>query len=192
MTSWHIKKSGKIIAFGDSLTEGYGLPSTDSYPAILERKLHADGYEWSVSNKGISGELTFGGLSRTDEIIKEKPDIVILELGANDSFRSVDPKQIKDNLKQIIDKLQEQDIVVIIAGMRMMLQNGPQYAVQFAQIYRDLAAEKNIILIPDFLKGVQGDQRLNISDGIHPNKEGYQIIVDNIYPEVIKAMKRVK
>jgi acyl-CoA thioesterase I len=183
---------GTVVAVGDSLTAGYGLPETDAYPAQLERKLHQAGYRWRVVNAGISGETSSGTLARVDWILKLKPDIVILETGANDGLRGVDPRVTRDNIDQIVTRLQAQGVVVVLAGMRILANLGPEFTGQFAAIYPKVAAKHRLILIPFFLTGVAGDPALNQPDGIHPVTKGYQIVTDQVYPYLIQAIERKK
>lgn len=185
---------GTIVAAGDSLTAGYGLPERDAYPAQLERKLNQNGYRWKVVNAGISGETSSGLLSRVDWILKLKPDIVILETGANDGLRGVDPKVTGANIDKAVTRLQAKGVTVVLAGMRMVTNMGPTFTKEFAANYSSVAKKHHLILIPFFLEGVAGDPALNQQDGIHPVARGYQIITDKVYPYVTKAidLKRKK
>ena len=179
--------TGTIVAVGDSLTAGYGLNEADAYPAQLEKKLRAAGYRWRVVNAGISGETSSGALSRVAWVLKLKPDIVILETGANDGLRGIDPQVTKKNIAEIVRILKEQQVTVILAGMRMVTSMGREYTSAFAAIYPELAKQYGLILIPFFLQGVAGDPGLNQSDGLHPVAGGYRIITDMIYPYVLQA-----
>jgi acyl-CoA thioesterase-1 len=178
---------GTIVAVGDSLTAGYGLIDSESYPAQLGKKLQKEGYNWRVVNAGISGETSSGTLSRVAWVLKLKPDIVILETGANDGLRGIDPQVTQKNLTEIVQLLTENRVRVVLAGMRMVESMGKEYTSKFAAIYPAVAKKHNLILIPFFLQGVAGDPALNQTDGIHPQPEGYRIIVDMIYPYVLKA-----
>ncbi|MDD2898044.1 MAG: arylesterase [Desulfuromonadaceae bacterium] len=178
---------GTIVAVGDSLTAGYGLNDADAYPAQLEKKLQSTGYNWQVINAGISGETSSGTLSRVNWVLKLKPDIVILETGANDGLRGIDPQVTKKNIAETVRLLKENKVRVILAGMRMVTSMGKEFTSQFAAIYPALAKQHDLILIPFFLQGVAGDPALNQSDGIHPLGEGYRIITDMIYPYVLQA-----
>lgn len=180
--------AGTIVAVGDSLTAGYGVNEADAYPAQLEKKLQAAGFPWRVVNAGISGETSSGTLSRVAWVLKLKPDIVILETGANDGLRGIDPKVTKKNIAETVRILRENRVTVILAGMRMVTSMGRDYTSDFAAIYPAVAKKHDLILIPFFLQGVAGDSALNQGDGIHPVAEGYRIITDTIYPYVVQAL----
>ena len=181
---------GTIVAVGDSLTAGYGVKETEAYPARLENKLQAGGYRWRVVNAGISGETSSGALSRLDWVLKLKPDIVILETGANDGLRGIDPQVTRKNIEETVRILREHRVTVILAGMRMVANLGRDYTASFAAIYPAVARKFNLTLIPFFLQGVAGDPSLNQSDGIHPVAEGYRTITDNIYTYVVPVLEK--
>jgi len=181
---------GVIVTVGDSLTEGLGVDETEAYPALLEQKLHADGYAYRVVNAGVSGETSSGALSRVNWALNLKPDIVILETGGNDGLRAIEPALTEQNLNAIIDRFQESGAVVVLAGMQTIQNLGQEYTSAHAAIYPTVAAEQDVILIPFFLEGVAAEAGLNQPDGIHPNAEGYQIVVDTLYPYVIEAIKK--
>lgn len=178
---------GIIIAVGDSLTEGLGVEEEVAYPAILEKKLRAQGYRYPVINAGISGETSSGTLSRIEWVLTLKPDIVILVIGANDGLRGIDPALIKANIRQIIRKLKENKVIVVLGGMQIVQNLGRDYTTAFAGIYPELAREEKVIFMPFFLSAVAADPRLNQADGIHPTAEGYRRIVDNLLAHVIEA-----
>lgn len=179
---------GTIVAMGDSLTAGYGVPEAQSYPSQLEKKLHQAGYHWRIVNAGISGETSSGALSRVNWVLKLKPDVVILETGANDGLRGIDPHLVYRNINKIVTELQAKHVVVVLAGMQMVKNMGNSYTEEFSRIYGRIAKEHNLIWIPFFLKGVAGESHLNIGDGIHPNGNGYKIITEALYPYVVKAI----
>ena len=183
---------GTVVAVGDSLTAGYGLPETDAYPALLEKKLHQAGYRWQVINAGISGETSSGTLSRVDWILKLKPDIVILETGANDGLRGLDPQLALSNIDKTVSLLQDNGVVVVLAGMRMLANLGPSYTKEFADIYPKVAAKRGLILIPFFLAGVAGNASLIQADGLHPVAQGYRIVSELVYPYLVKAIEEKK
>jgi len=170
-----------IVAFGDSLTAGLGLPADKAYPAILAKKLRENAYPYRVVNAGVSGDTTAGGLRRVNWVLRNRPDLVILELGANDGLRGLDVGEAKRNLSKIIERLQAEEVEVVLAGMKIPLNYGRTYTEAFEQIYRDLAARYQVTLIPFFLEGVAARPLLNQADGIHPTAKGYQIIVDRIW-----------
>ncbi len=183
---------GLIVAMGDSLTAGLGVPERQAYPAQLERKLRADGYAFQVINAGVSGETSSGARTRTEWMLTLKPDIVILETGANDGLRGVDPSVTRDNIDAIVKALQAQDVVVLLAGMQMVRNLGESYTHVFAQIYPQVAQRYNLILMPFFLQDVGGEPSLNQSDGIHPTSAGYERVVHNLYPYVTDAIQRLR
>lgn len=188
----HPEREGIIVAFGDSLTQGFILPESDAYPAQLERRLRAEGYRYKVINAGINGETSSGARSRVKWILALKPDIVILETGANDGFRGIKPEVIAQNLTETIRVLQEANVVVVLAGMQMLSNLGAEYTTAFKGIYPRVARERGVILIPFFLAGVAGEPSLNLPDGIHPNARGQEIVAGNVLPYVIEAIQQVK
>jgi acyl-CoA thioesterase-1 len=185
-----IRYEGTIVAMGDSLTAGLGVPEEQAWPYLLERRLHADGHKYRVVNAGISGETSSGALSRVEWTLTLEPDIVILETGANDGLRGIDPGLTRDNIEKIILALKERGVTVVLAGMRMVTNLGEDYTMEFATIYPELAASHDVILIPFFLEGMAADPALNQPDGIHPTGEGYRVVTDHIYPYVLKAIVR--
>lgn len=181
---------GTIVAMGDSLTAGYGISQAEAYPAQLERKLNQAGYRWRVVNAGISGETSSGALARLDWVLKLKPDIVILETGANDGLRGQDLDLARKNIDGIVSGLQSKGVVVVLAGMRMLTNLGRPYGEKFGAIYPRVAKKRKVILVPFFLEKVAGEEKLNISDGIHPNAQGYAIVTENVYPYLLQAIKQ--
>ena len=180
---------GTIIALGDSLTAGLGVAEKEAYPAVLEKKLQLNGYNWQVINGGISGETSSGALTRIDWIIAQQPDIVILETGANDGMRGIPIRVIKDNIRQAVMLLKEAGVEVVLAGMQMLQNLGPDYTKEFAAVYPVVAQEQKIILIPFFLEQVAGTPSLNLPDFIHPTPEGHKIVAQTVYPHVLKAIQ---
>jgi acyl-CoA thioesterase-1 len=183
------KEMRTIVAVGDSLTAGYGVAEEESYPAILARRLASEGYRYRVINSGVSGETTSGTRARIDWVLSMRPDIVILESGANDGLRGIDPVFVEDNLRQILQILDERGIVVVLAGMKMVWNLGPDYVARFNKIYPKLAKEFNLVFYPFFLEGVAMRADYNQADGVHPNAAGYEIIARQIYPSVLDAIK---
>lgn len=182
--------TGTIVAVGDSLTAGYGIKEEDAYPARLEKKLREAGYRWRVINAGISGETSSGTRSRITWVLKLKPDVVILETGANDGLRGIDPQVTKNNIDETVRILKENKVTVILAGMRMVSNLGRDYTAAFAAIYPAVARKHGLILVPFFLAGVAGEPSLNQGDGIHPVAEGYRIVTDTLYPYVLQALAK--
>jgi len=182
--------AGTIVCMGDSLTAGYGVEEAEAYPALLENRLQAEGFRYRVVNAGVSGETSSGALSRLDWMLTLDPDIVILETGANDGLRGVDPDLTRRNIAAIVSALQAREIVVVLAGMQMVRNLGPAFTESFRILYPDIAQSTGVILIPFFLEGVAGRPALNQADGIHPTAAGYRIIVDHIYPYVLQGIER--
>ena len=186
----HKKYDGTILAIGDSVTEGLGVEEEDAYPAVLQNKLMDNGYNYRVINAGVSGETSSGALSRIEWALTLNPDIVILVTGANDGLRGIDPKLIAANITDIVKLLKDRGIVVVLGGMQMVQNLGQTYTREFSALYKDIAGDQNVILIPSFLAGVGGNPTLNQSDGIHPTADGYRLIVENIYPYVVEAIEK--
>jgi acyl-CoA thioesterase-1 len=180
---------GTIVCVGDSLTAGLGVDEKDAYPARLERKLRDAGFPWRVINAGISGETSSGALSRVEWVLKLRPDIVILETGANDGLRGIDPGLMKRNIDGTVRILKKNKVIVVLAGMRMTANLGREYTDAFSAVYPDLARKHGVIFMPFFLEGVAGEPALNQADGIHPTTEGYRIVVENVYPHVLRAIE---
>jgi acyl-CoA thioesterase I len=171
----------RIVAFGDSLTAGLGVGSLDTYPAQLQQRLDRLNLRYRVINAGVSGETTAGALRRVPWILSGKPDVVILEFGANDGLRGLDLRQTKENLDKIIQQLKAAGVRVVLAGMKLPPNYGKDYTAGFEAIYPALATRYQIPLIPFFLEGVAASTTLNQADGIHPTKEGYKIIVEEVF-----------
>ncbi len=183
--------AGTIVALGDSLTAGLGVAETQAYPAQLALKLQANGFNYNVINAGISGETSSGARSRIQWVLSSlKPDMVILETGANDGLRGIDPRLLESNLDEICTLLKVNHIEVLLAGMLMLPNLGPEYIQSFTTIYPRIAQKHRIVFMPFFLEGVAGDPRFNQADRIHPTAQGYRRIVDNIYPYVLKMIAR--
>lgn len=181
---------GTIVAVGDSLTAGLGVPEEQAYPALLEDRLAADGHPYQVVNAGISGETSTGALSRIKWVLTLGPDIVILETGANDGLRGIDPLLIEKNIREIVRILKSQGVAVVLAGMRMVENMGPEYTAAFDAVYPRIARDEDLIFIPFFLEGVGGNRQFNQEDGIHPTAEGYRVVTDVVYPYVRDAIRK--
>ena len=177
-----------IVALGDSLTAGYGLGPGEAFPEQLEAALRARGHEVTIANAGVSGDTASGGLARLEWSVPAEADIVIVELGANDALRGLDPAVTRGALSEIIAKLKQRGQAVLLAGMMAPRNLGADYSREFNAIYPDLAAQFGVPLYPFFLEGVAGDRRLNQSDGIHPTAAGIARIVETILPEVEKLV----
>jgi len=183
----------EVVAFGDSLSAGYGVGPGESFPDQLGRRLRAAGHDVRVVNAGVSGDTTQGGLARLDWSVPASADVVIVELGANDALRGVAPAVTRRNLDAILASLTKRpNTQVILAGMIAPPNLGGSYGRDFNPIYTDLAAKYRVPLYPFFLDGVAAISRLNLADGMHPNAEGIGIIVDRILPEVEAAVERAQ
>jgi acyl-CoA thioesterase-1 len=182
----------KIVALGDSLMAGHQLPVSASFPAQLEAALKAKGHAVAVANAGVSGDTSSGGLARLDWSVPEGADAVILELGANDMLRGVDPKVTREALASIIRRLKQRGIEVLLCGMLAAPNLGPDFAHAFNRIYPELATANDLILYPFFLDGVAGRRPLNQVDGLHPTAEGIAAIVARILPKVEALIARVR
>ncbi len=173
-----------LVAFGDSLTAGLGVSPEETYPARLQEKLLLSGYRYRIINAGVSGDTSAGGLRRVEWVLKSKPDIVILELGANDGLRGLNLAQTRTNLEQIIQRLLAGGTKVVLAGMKLPPNYGADYTKAFQSMYADLAKRYDVQFIPFFLDGVAAKADYNQADGIHPTGAGYAVIVENIWPVI--------
>lgn len=175
----------KIIAFGDSLTAGFGLTEKESYPYLLQEKLKADGFDYEVVNAGLSGDTTLGGLERSDWVLEQDDvKIMILELGANDLLRGIPVAKIKENLDKIIRKAKAKNVRVLLCGMLAPPTMGAEYSRAFTMMFPDLATEHKVEFLPFLLENVALKKELNQGDGIHPNPAGTRIMTENIYKAV--------
>lgn len=188
-TATVIDTRGVIVAMGDSLTAGLGVTPDESYPALLERMLVEKGFEYRVINAGISGETSSGARSRIDWVLRLQPDIVILETGANDGLRGIDPALIEENIERIILRLKQEKVTVVLAGMMMVTNLGKSYVSSFNELYARLAEKHQLIFMPFFLQDVAAETAMNQADGIHPNGEGYRVIAQNLQPFVLQAIQ---
>jgi acyl-CoA thioesterase-1 len=185
-------KPVRIVVLGDSLTAGFHLPQTEAFPAQLERALKARGHAVEVINAGVSGDTTAGGLERLGWAVPEGTDAVILELGANDALRGLDPARTRSNLDKTIARLKARRVEVLLAGMLAPRNLGESYARAFNAIYPELAGKHGVLLYPFFLDGVALRPDLNLADGIHPNPQGVAVIVKGITPLVEQLIARVR
>ncbi|MBN9415276.1 hypothetical protein ABS71_05525 [bacterium SCN 62-11] len=179
-----------VVAFGDSLTEGLGVDPEKAYPAQLERRLRKDGLDWKVVNAGISGETSSAARTRLDWVIGQlKPQVLILETGANDGLRGIEPELTEKNLDAMLDTLKRRNVRVLLAGMRVLKSSGKDYESKFAGVYPRLAQKHSVALFPFFLEGVAGKRELNQADQIHPTEKGYSLIVDRLAPQLETLLK---
>lgn len=181
----------RIVALGDSLTAGYGLQSGEDFATKLQESLIEQGLDVKIDNAGVSGDTSAGGLARIDWAIEgeQKPDLVLVALGANDMLRGIDPAVTKGNLSKILTKLKEKEIPAFLIGMRSPTNMGPFFRGKFDKVYKELADEYDVPLYPFFLDGVAMKADLNLEDGMHPNTKGVAVIVEKITPAVKKALQ---
>lgn len=173
----------KLLFFGNSLTAGYGLDPEEAFPARIQAKADSLNLNYEVINAGLSGETSAGGLTRIDWILQQKPDVFVLELGANDGLRGIPVTATRKNLQDILDKVKAANpaVKLIVAGMMVPPNMGARYAQDFKSIFPALAKENGATLIPFLLEGVAGETRLNLADGIHPTAEGHQMVANAIW-----------
>ena len=179
----------RIVALGDSLTAGFGLSSLDeAFPARLQIWLKSHGVDAVVTNAGVSGDTSAGGLARLDWSLSEPADVVLVELGANDALRGTDPKETYKNLDEILSRLRERHVKVLLLGMQAPANWGADYRESFDAIFPKLAEQHHVLLYPFFLDGVALDPALNQQDGLHPNERGVAAIVDRVGPYVLRLL----
>jgi acyl-CoA thioesterase-1 len=171
----------RIVALGDSLTAGYGLLESQSYPAVLQEHIDRDGYAFEVVNAGVSGDTSAGGLRRLDWALDGDVRVLIVALGANDGLRGLSADEMKENLTAIIARARERRVVVILAGMEAPPNYGPEYATSFRQAFRDVAQQERVLFLPFLLDKVAGENALNQRDGIHPNEQGARMVADTVW-----------
>src|ERR1051325_4293455 len=180
----------RIVFLGDSLTAGYGLERDQSVPSLVQAHLARDGYAYEVVSAGVSGDTSAGGLRRLDWSLDGPVQILVIELGANDGLRGLPVAALKRNLAEIIIRAQTRGIRVVLTGMEAPPNYGPAYTSDFRKVYQDLAREYQIVFMPFYLQGVAGIPSLNISDGIHPNPQGAQIVERNIWRALEPLLKK--
>ena len=171
----------RVIALGDSLTAGLGLLEQQAYPAMLQKKIDADGYEFEVVNAGVSGDTSAGGLRRLDWALEGDARVLIVALGANDGLRGLSVAEMKKNLAEIIEQARERKVVVVLAGMEAPPNYGPEYTASFRQAFQDVAREQRVLFIPFLLAGVAGQAALNQGDGIHPTADGAAVVAETVW-----------
>ena len=180
----------RIIFFGDSITAGSGLDPDQAFPALIQQKLDDHGRPWLVVNAGLSGETTAGGLRRLDWILRQPVDIFVLELGGNDGLRGIPPETSRSNLQTMIERIRDRypRATVVLAGMQLPPNMGPEHTRRFAAMYPDLAEKNRTALIPFLLEGVGGVSSLNQADGIHPTAEGHRIIAETVWQTLVPLL----
>ena len=182
----------KVLVFGDSLSAGFGLAKPDAFPVVLEAALKKAGRNVALINAGVSGDTTAGGRARLAWTLTDKPAVVILELGANDGLRGLEPAETRANLDAILSELGKRDITVLLTGMLAPPNLGREYGVEFNSLFSALARKHNAVFYRFFLDGVAGKPHLNQQDGIHPNRAGVDEIVQRILPKVMAALNRIR
>lgn len=170
----------RVVFLGDSITAGYELPEAEAYPALVESRLAEAGHPIQLLNAGVSGDTTEGALRRLDWVLRDTPDIVVIQLGANDAFRATDPATIEANLIRLIERIQERDITPVLLGMRIPPSYGEDYAERFAQLYDRVAQQTAVAYQPFFMSEVAGHPELNLEDGIHPNAQGHEKLAERV------------
>lgn len=181
----------KILIYGDSLSAAYGIPQQSGWPVLLQKKLKDEGYPYDIVNASISGETTSGGLSRLKKTLEAtQPAIIILELGANDGLRGLPLNAMTNNLTAMIEQMQKTRAKIILAGMKIPPNYGPQYTTGFANSYRQLSKHYQLSLIPFFLDNVAAQRNLLLQDGLHPNADGQIIMLKNIWPYLQPLLKK--
>lgn len=174
----------RVVFLGDSLTAGYGLAETEAWPARVAAALAAEGMPIQAINAGVSGDTSAGGLSRVDWILRSEPDVVVVELGPNDGLRGLPLDATEENLREIVRRIEAAGAEVLLAGLQIPPNYGPDYAGRFRDLYPRLAAELGVPLVPFLLEGVGGEPDLNLPDGIHPNAAGHRIVAENVLPHL--------
>ena len=190
VTSLGAAETKTIVFFGDSITAGYGVDPDEAYPAVIQRKIKEADRPWRVVNAGLSGETTAGGLRRLDWILRQRVDILVIELGGNDGLRGIPPATTRSNLEQMIGRIQQQhpDVKVVLTGMQISTNMGPDFARDFAAIYPEVARATGVVLVPFLLDRVGGVPTLNQADGIHPTAEGHQIVADTVWRTLLPLL----
>lgn len=180
----------RIVFLGDSLTAGLGLPSDQSYPALIGKKLKEKGYDFEIVNAGVSGDTSAGGSRRLDWSLEGDVRALVLALGANDGLRGLPADEMKKNLTLVLDRAKSRNIPVVLAGMEAPPNYGPDYTRAFRQVYVDLAKEYDVRFVPFLLLGVAGNPSLNQGDGIHPNARGAEIVAELVWTELEPLLRR--
>ncbi|HEV2295192.1 MAG TPA: arylesterase [Tepidisphaeraceae bacterium] len=181
----------RVVFLGDSITAGFGVDADQAFPALIEDALAREGFPVDVVNAGTSGDTTAGGLARLDWLLQQKPDILVVGLGGNDGLRGQDVKASEANLRAIVTRARDAGARVLLLGMMMPPNYGPEYTAQFRAIYPRLAEELNVPLVPFLLEGVGGEAHLNQRDGIHPTVEGHERIAAHLLPHVLELLQEM-
>jgi acyl-CoA thioesterase-1 len=183
-----------VLFLGDSITAGYGLELSQAYPALIQQRIKKEGLNFKVINAGQSGDTSAGGLARMDWLLKNKIDVLVLELGGNDGLRGLPVEVIRKNLQAIIDRARKQypQIKIVVAGMKMPPNMGRQYSREFEAMFAELAKKNNAALIPFILEGVGGVRQMNLADGIHPTAGGHEIVAENVWTVLAPVLRSIQ
>jgi acyl-CoA thioesterase-1 len=179
-----------IVAFGDSLTAGFGVSAEEAWPALIEARLRRDGHPYRVVNAGVSGDTTAGGVRRVDWVLRNRPEVAVVALGANDGLRGLSTDAMRANLTAIVERLRTAGARVLVAGMEVPPNYGAAYARAFRAVFPEVARQTGVALMPFLLDGVAADPRLNLADGIHPNASGHRAIAERVYPHLVALLGR--
>jgi acyl-CoA thioesterase I len=179
-----------VVALGDSLTAGLGVAAEEAWPALVEARLRREGYPYRVVNAGVSGDTTAGGLRRVDWVLRSRPEVAVVALGANDGLRGLGTEAMEANLLAIVDRLRAGGVRVLVVGMEVPPNYGAAYARAFRGVFVDVARRTGAALMPFLLDGVAADPRLNQTDGIHPNAAGHRAIAERIWPHLVLLLDR--
>jgi acyl-CoA thioesterase-1 len=179
-----------VVALGDSLTAGFGVAAEEAWPALVDARLRREGYPYRVVNAGVSGDTTAGGLRRVDWVLRSRPEVAVVALGANDGLRGLGTEPMAANLLAIVDRLRAGGVRVLIAGMEVPPNYGAAYARAFRGVFPDVARRTGAALLPFLLDGVAADPRLNLADGIHPNAAGHRAIAERVWPHLVLLLAR--
>jgi acyl-CoA thioesterase-1 len=179
-----------VVALGDSLTAGLGVAPDEAWPALIDARLRREGYPYRVVNAGVSGDTSAGGLRRVDWVLRNRPQVAVVALGANDGLRGLDTDAMERNLLAIVERLRASGARVLVAGMRMPTNYGDTYTQAFRDVFPDVARRTGSALMPFLLDGVAADPHLNLPDGIHPNAAGHRIIAEHVWPHLVSLLAR--
>ena len=179
-----------VVALGDSLTAGFGVAGDEAWPALIETRLKREGYPYRVVNAGVSGDTTAGGLRRVDWVLRNRPEVAVVALGANDGLRGLGTDAMEANLLAIVERLRAGGARVLVAGMEVPPNYGAAYARAFRGVFPDVARRTGAALMPFLLDGVAADPRLNLADGIHPNAAGHRAIAERVWPHLVALLAR--
>jgi acyl-CoA thioesterase-1 len=179
----------RVIFLGDSLTAGFGLAAEDSFPAVLQRRLEEEGLPIRMVNAGVSGDTSRGGLNRVDWLLGQEPDVLVVALGGNDGLRAQPVENLRDNLREIVTRAQDAGAEVLLLGVELPPNYGPEYRAAFSESFSIVADELDVALVPSMLEGVGGKRDLNRLDGIHPNAEGQRLVAENVLPHLRELLR---